>query len=102
MDNNLIGMEAIVYDRYLFAVPVRGYIASISDHDGAYQISFYTDNSGGPNVVKHDGTYFHPEQCRVTEPKERANLGLATTAELIAEITARIEVSELLNYKTTK
>lgn len=102
MNDNLIGMDVTVYDRYLFAVPVRGYITAISNHDGAYQVSFYTDNPGGPNVVKHDGRYFHPEQCKVEEPKDRPKLGLATTAELIAEIKARIEVSGLLNHKTVK
>jgi len=102
MNDKLIGMDVIVYDRYLFAVPVKGCITAISDYDGAYQVSFYSNNPGGLNVVKHDGKYFHPEQCRVEEPKNRPNLGLATTAELIAEITARIEVSGLLNYKTVK
>ena len=97
---NLIGMDVIVYDRCLFAVPVKGYITAISNHDRAYQVSFYLDNSEGINVTKHDGKYFHPEQCMVTEPKNRPQLGLATTAELIAEITARIEASGLLNYKS--
>lgn len=33
-------------------------------------------------------------------PKLQANLGLATTRELLAELTARIEVDGQLDYRT--
>ncbi|MCK4240847.1 MAG: hypothetical protein KAX30_04430 [Candidatus Atribacteria bacterium] len=104
MENkNVVGMDVVVYSRYLFAVPVRGYITAISAKDGAYQVSFYTDNPGSPNVIKHDGKYFLKEQCRVYPPKKgQPMLGLATTEELLKEISARIEVAGLLHYKTVK
>lgn len=68
-----VGREVTVYDRYLFAVPVKGEVISVSGHDGAYQVKFFTNNLGGHNVNKHDGGYFHPEQCRLgdmLQPKE--------------------------------
>jgi len=59
-----IGQVVIVYDRYLFAVPVRGIIERVSSYDGALKIGFYLLNPGTPNVTKHNGKYFHREQCR--------------------------------------
>lgn len=73
----MIGKKVIVYDRYLFAVPVKGTITHISDHDGAYAINFSGDNPGGSNVTKHNGAYFFTEQCKMIEtekPKEIMNL----------------------------
>jgi hypothetical protein len=64
-----IGSRVIVYDRYLFAVPVRGWVTEISDKDGALRVSFDDDNPGGHNVNKHDGKFFHHQQCRFYEPK---------------------------------
>ncbi len=62
---DLLGKIVIVYDRHLFAVPVEGVIHSISEYDGAYQVIFFPDNPGGDNVTRHDGKFFHPEQCRI-------------------------------------
>ena len=64
---NIIDQEVTVYDRYLFAVPVKGVVTAISITDGAYQVTFYENNPGGPNVTKHNGKYFHHQQCRVRE-----------------------------------
>ena len=61
-----VGGRVIVYDRYLFAVPVKGTITGISDKDGAFQVTFDSDNPGSPNVNKHNGSYFHHQQCEVT------------------------------------
>jgi len=55
--------EVIVYDRYLFAIPVKGKVINIADKDGALQIDFYGYNNPGQlNVIKHNG-YFHYQQC---------------------------------------
>jgi len=67
MNDILIGKEVIVYDRYLFAVPVKGVIAQISGKDGAFSVVFYDDNPGSANVKKHDGKFFHHQQCRFPE-----------------------------------
>lgn len=64
---NVKGMDVVVFCRYLFAVPVLGYITDVSDHDGAYEVSFYKNNPGGPNVTKHNGKFFLPEQCKIKE-----------------------------------
>jgi len=68
-DRSVIGADVIVYDRYLFAVPVRGVIRSVAEKDGAYQVDFYQDNPGGLNVCKHSGGYFHHQQCEVLKSK---------------------------------
>lgn len=55
-----------VFDRYRFAVPVRGVVNGFSDHDNSLHIDFKTFeryNNGGKNTTKYSG-YFHPEQCR--------------------------------------
>ena len=57
------GQEVIVYDRCLFAVPVRGVINNISN-DGALKVTFYPNNPGGSNLTQHNGKYFLREQCR--------------------------------------
>lgn len=62
-----IGTEVIVYDRYLFAVPVKGQIIDISEKDGAYAVKFFKNNPGGTNVTKHNGKFFHHEQCRMLD-----------------------------------
>jgi len=66
----LIGKKVIVYDRYLFAVPVEGIITNISEKDGAYAVTFSDNNPGARNVQKHNGKFFHHQQCRVkgTDP----------------------------------
>ena len=88
---NVIGKDVTVYCRYLFAVPVQGCITDVSNHDGAYEVFFYTNNPGGPNVTKHNGKFFLPEQCKVNESQTRGpRLRLATTKELFAELSARI------------
>ena len=63
----MIGKTVIVYDRYLFAVPVKGRVRSISEKDGAYQVDFFSNNPGGQNVIKHNGGYFHHQQCEIVD-----------------------------------
>ena len=58
-----LGKICTVYNRYLFAVPVRGYITGRSDKDGAYRVQFYED--GGKNVTKHSGSYFFPQEVQM-------------------------------------
>lgn len=67
--DELIGKTVIVYDRYHFAVPVRGMITDVSGHDGAYQVTFFSNNPGAHNVTKFNGRYFLVEQCRIVEEK---------------------------------
>ena len=57
--------EVVVFDRYLFAVPVRGRVAEVTADDTAVKVIFNSDNPGGPNVEKHNGKFFLKEQCRV-------------------------------------
>lgn len=64
---NLIGKEVVVYCRYLFAVPVKGRIIEVAELDGAFSVKFHGTNPGGSNVTKHNGKYFHHEQCKVIE-----------------------------------
>lgn len=72
---NLIGREVTVYDRYLFAVPVKGRIVGIAEKDGAFRVEFYDDNPGGSNVTKHNGKFFHHQQCRLEDmPQDLDNL----------------------------
>jgi len=62
-----IGDILIVYDRYLFALPVKGVVMGKSTHDGSIQINFHPfkdTNHGGINTLAYSGKYFHPEQCR--------------------------------------
>lgn len=59
----MIGKTVIVYDRYLFAVPVKGIIVDVSTRDGAYKVNFFS----GANVIKHNGKYFFVEQCKIEE-----------------------------------
>ena len=59
------GKHVIVYDRYLFAVPVKGVVTNISDKDGAFQVNFFEDNPGEQNILKHNGKYFHHQQCEI-------------------------------------
>ena len=62
-----VDQKVIVYDRFLFAVPVEGTVRSVSDKDGAYEVEFDTDNPGGKNVTAHDGKFFHHQQCRLVK-----------------------------------
>lgn len=64
-----IGRTVTVYDRYLFALPVKGCVTGVSDQDGAYRIQFFTGQPGGNNVTNHSGKYFMKEQCRIEVPQ---------------------------------
>lgn len=64
-DPSNIGMGVTVYNRYLFAVPVKGIITNTNDALSCYQVIFWTDNPGGKNVNKHDGEYFFVRECIV-------------------------------------
>ena len=89
----MIGKIVIVYDRYLFAVPVKGVVTAVSEKDGAFQVTFFKDNPGGQNVVKHNGSYFHYQQCKVIE-EESISLKLATEKELVHELYKRFVKEE--------
>lgn len=62
-----IGKTVTVYDRYLFAVPVRGTITNVSDKDGAYQVKLFSNVQAWQNIKKFSGGYFHHQQCRIDE-----------------------------------
>ncbi len=68
--SNLIGKQVTVYNRYLFAVPVKGTVIGLSDHDGALQVRFNDNNPGGSNVTKHNGGYFLRQECKLEEEEE--------------------------------
>jgi hypothetical protein len=74
----LIGRRVRVYDRYLFAVPVTGKITHVAEKDGAYCVKFDTDNPGGSNVNKHDGKYFHHQQCELLKPHPSETMTIVT------------------------
>lgn len=61
----LIGCKVAVFNRYLFAVPVKGTIVGISSKDNSFQIVFDENNPGGTNVNKHDNGYFFQEECKI-------------------------------------
>lgn len=63
----LIGREVTVYNRYLFAVPVKGVITGVNSRDGSYSVDFYPNQHSGSNVTKHNGKYFFKEECRIKE-----------------------------------
>lgn len=65
--NKLIGKTAIVYDRYHFALPIKGRIEDVAERDGAYQINFYSDQHGYPNYMDMNHTYFFSQQCQIVE-----------------------------------
>ena len=69
-NNKLIGKTVIVYDRYHFAVPLRGWIEDVSEKDGAYQVSFYSNQHGYPNYLKWDHTFFLSQQCHIVPDKK--------------------------------
>lgn len=60
-----IGKKVVVYNRYLFAVPVKGTIIGVSTKDGAFQVNFDEGQPGGSNVNAKSGSYFFREECRV-------------------------------------
>lgn len=57
------GNTVTVYDRYRFAVPVRGIVRE-TNHN-SFKVDFFTNNPGGKNVNKHDGKWFLKGQCKV-------------------------------------
>ena len=65
--NSLIGKTVVVYDRYHFALPLKGRIQDISEKDGAFKVSFYSKQHGYPNYLKMDHSYFFSEQCHVID-----------------------------------
>lgn len=58
-----VGDTVIVYDRYLFSVPVKGEVVAIAMKDGALQINLGLNNPGS-FIAKYSGYYFHYQQCR--------------------------------------
>lgn len=63
--NDKTGKTVTVFDRYFFAVPVRGIITG-TNHD-SFKVQFFANNPGGQNVKKHDGSWFLKGQCHVDE-----------------------------------
>lgn len=59
------GNTVTVYSRYLFAVPVRGIVMETTKE--SFKVDFFTNNKGGSNVNKHDGSWFLKGQCKVDE-----------------------------------
>lgn len=84
---NKIGKTVIVYCRYLFAIPVKGIIRDIALIDGAYQVDFFRDQQGSENVTKHNGKYFHWQQCQIVD--DEPNLKTASFEELLDELFSR-------------
>lgn len=60
----LIGRRVVVFDRYHFAVPVKGEIREYNDHDGSLKITFDENNPGGTNVTKFNDMWFLSGQCQ--------------------------------------
>lgn len=53
-----------------------------------------------PDVWVKTWKIFERHKINLKKPEEKANLGLATTKELLTEITTRIEMAGNLDYKT--
>lgn len=105
MTPSIVGKVVTVYDRYLFGVPVKGYITGVSSHDGAYKVSFFLDNPGGLSVVKHNGKHFHEEQCRIKQdpitPGYVMGVDLADQEDLkkpVQKTTLPIDSAKRKNY----
>jgi len=64
---NPVGKTVIVYDRYNFALPLKGMVEKISEKDGAYQIGFYSNQHGYPNYMTKNHTYFFSQQCQIVK-----------------------------------
>jgi hypothetical protein len=66
-----IGKTVMVFDRYHFAVPLKGRIQDVASKDGAYKVSFYNKQHGYPNYLQFNHTYFFAQQCQIVkeEPK---------------------------------
>lgn len=62
------GNTVTVYDRYHFAVPVRGTVKETNND--SFKVDFFTNNPGGPNVNKLDGKWFLKGQCKIDEKFE--------------------------------
>lgn len=89
-------------------------MATFTDRDGDdLMIEPSSDDDGNLFVLSRAGAFISPKKLRElidkaeaeTHPADQANLGLATTRELLAEITARIEVDKAtggggLDYRT--
>ena len=66
-DESVTGRTVLVYDRYHFAVPLKGQIQEVSPKDGAYKIRLYEDQHGYPNYMKFSGLYYHHQQCELQD-----------------------------------
>jgi len=69
-ESSLVGRTVIVYDRYHFALPLRGKIEDVAGNDGAYKVLFYDGQHGDPNYHSMDHTYFFAQQCEVLDDAE--------------------------------
>lgn len=94
--NKLIGKTVTVYDRYLFAVPVKGTIIEVSKKDGAFRVNFSPNNPGGPNVTKHSGKFFHAEQCKIHTVGKRSDKGHRPQIPVTAIEKAKTQVEKNL------
>lgn len=65
--NDLVGKLVLVYDRYHFAVPLKGRITSVSRKDGAYQVKLLPDQHGFPSYMMMNQMYFHHQQCEIID-----------------------------------
>lgn len=73
------GDRIVVYNRYLFAVPVKGVVVKVNDHDPSVQVIFDTGQHGLGNVNIRDNSWFFEEECRLlddrtVEEKERERI----------------------------
>lgn len=87
--------DVVVFDRYMFALPMRGKVIDVADKDGAVKVIFDKDNpgNGAGNISKHDGQYYHYEQCRVLE----ADTNMETEAEVLDSVLALLD-EESVNF----
>lgn len=77
--DSLIGKTVVVFDRYHFAVPLRGRIQDVAEKDGAYKVSFYSKQHGYPAYLQMDHNYFFRQQCQIIEDEpEYVDLEIAS------------------------
>ena len=88
---NVIGRTVIVYDRYHFALPLKGVVIDVAEKDGAYQIRLLENQHGYPNYMNMSKTYFFAQQCRFVSIKQEKEMQLETVESRITKVESKIE-----------
>ena len=94
---NVIGRTVIVYDRYHFALPLKGIIVNVAEKDGAYCVRLHPDQHGYPNYMEMSETYFFSQQCELQEPdcfeNEKLRKKITDTVLILQKMIEKLQQS---------